>query len=256
MLDPADVETERGVILEEIAMHDDEPGDEVHDLFAEAIYGDHPLGRLISGTRGDHLAADPPADPRLLPRRYRAAAIVVAAAGNLDHAAVVRQVRAALRGTPLDASMPGAAPTRRVRRRRRRGCAPARVAVLRQGHRAGARRARRRRARPRDDERRFALGVLNNVARRRHVEPAVPGDPRAARAGVLGLLVRLAVRRRRPVRGVRRLRARQGRGGARPDPRRAGRRSPPTASPTPRWPAARAWPRGRTCSGWRTPARG
>ena len=50
VLEPADVETERGVILEEIAMHDDEPGDEVHDLFAEAVYGDHPLGRLISGT--------------------------------------------------------------------------------------------------------------------------------------------------------------------------------------------------------------
>src|SRR3954454_15043043 len=45
-----DVETERGVILEEIAMHDDEPGDEVHDVFTEAIFGDHPLGRLISGT--------------------------------------------------------------------------------------------------------------------------------------------------------------------------------------------------------------
>ena len=51
VLAPADVETERGVILEEIAMHDDEPSDEVHDLFAEAIYGtDTPLGRLISGT--------------------------------------------------------------------------------------------------------------------------------------------------------------------------------------------------------------
>src|SRR6266536_1842080 len=44
-----DVETERGVILEEIAMTDDEPGDEVHDLFADAVYGDHPLGRRIAG---------------------------------------------------------------------------------------------------------------------------------------------------------------------------------------------------------------
>lgn len=44
VLTAADVETERGVILEEIAMHDDEPGDEVHDLFARAVYGDHPLG--------------------------------------------------------------------------------------------------------------------------------------------------------------------------------------------------------------------
>src|SRR5262245_18442781 len=46
----ADVETERGVILEEIAMHEDEPGDDVHDLFVEAIYVDDPLGRLISGS--------------------------------------------------------------------------------------------------------------------------------------------------------------------------------------------------------------
>src|SRR3954471_2248834 len=52
LLAPADVETERGVILEEIAMHDDEPGDEVHDLFTEAVFGRHPLGRLISGTEG------------------------------------------------------------------------------------------------------------------------------------------------------------------------------------------------------------
>src|SRR5258705_9199262 len=50
VLAPSDVETERGVILEEIAMHDDEPGEEVHDLFTGATYGDHPLGRLISGT--------------------------------------------------------------------------------------------------------------------------------------------------------------------------------------------------------------
>src|SRR5581483_11544339 len=50
VLAPADVETERGVILEEIAMHDDEPDDEVHDLLAEAVYGTHPLGRLVSGT--------------------------------------------------------------------------------------------------------------------------------------------------------------------------------------------------------------
>src|SRR5215468_3735798 len=50
VLTGADVETERGVILEEIAMHDDEPAEEVHDLLTSAVYGDHPLGRLISGT--------------------------------------------------------------------------------------------------------------------------------------------------------------------------------------------------------------
>src|SRR5438477_4441064 len=50
VLAEADVETERGVILEEIAMNDDEPDDEVHDLFAAAVYGGHPLGRRISGS--------------------------------------------------------------------------------------------------------------------------------------------------------------------------------------------------------------
>src|ERR1041384_3406333 len=50
VLADADVETERGVILEEIAMHDDEPGDEVHDVFTEAVYGNPPLGRQISGS--------------------------------------------------------------------------------------------------------------------------------------------------------------------------------------------------------------
>ncbi|MGH8792156.1 MAG: M16 family metallopeptidase, partial [Stackebrandtia sp.] len=43
LLTPADVETERGVILEEIAMQRDEPGDDVHDVFAASLFGKHPL---------------------------------------------------------------------------------------------------------------------------------------------------------------------------------------------------------------------
>jgi predicted Zn-dependent peptidase len=49
-LDVADVESERGVILEELAMNDDDPGDVVHERFAEAVLGAHPLGRPIGGT--------------------------------------------------------------------------------------------------------------------------------------------------------------------------------------------------------------
>src|SRR3954465_8224285 len=45
-----DVESERGVILEEIAMHDDDPGDIVHDTFASALFGDGPLGRPVIGS--------------------------------------------------------------------------------------------------------------------------------------------------------------------------------------------------------------
>ncbi|MFD0787447.1 M16 family metallopeptidase, partial [Micromonospora azadirachtae] len=102
VLDAADVETERGVILEEIAMHDDEPGDEVHDLFARAVYGDHPLGRLISGTEETVTPMTRPQIQDFYRRHYTAPQIVIAAAGNLDHTAVVDLVRQALRGTPLD----------------------------------------------------------------------------------------------------------------------------------------------------------
>jgi len=48
LIRPEDVESERGVILEEIAMTDDDPGDIVHDEFALALFGDTPLGRPIA----------------------------------------------------------------------------------------------------------------------------------------------------------------------------------------------------------------
>ncbi|TAL21432.1 MAG: insulinase family protein, partial [Frankiales bacterium] len=50
LVTPDDVEVERGVILEEIAMHDDDPGDVVHDTFAAALWGDSPLGRNVIGS--------------------------------------------------------------------------------------------------------------------------------------------------------------------------------------------------------------
>src|SRR5687768_8446427 len=49
-LTEADVEAERDVILDEIAMHDDDPDDVVHNLFAQQAWGDTPLGRPIAGT--------------------------------------------------------------------------------------------------------------------------------------------------------------------------------------------------------------
>ena len=57
MLAPPDVEIERGVVLEEIAMRDDDPEDLLHDVFCAALFGDHPLGRPVLGSeesiRGD-----------------------------------------------------------------------------------------------------------------------------------------------------------------------------------------------------------
>jgi len=157
---PADVETERGVILEEIAMHEDEPGDEVHDIFTEAIFGTHPLGRLISGTEESITPMTRNQINGFYRRRYTAPHIVVAAAGNLDHAAVVRLVRKALAGTALD-SGPAEPAAPRAGSKRVPTQKPHTVVRNRdteQGHLVlggiGIGRV---------DERRFALGVLNNV---------------------------------------------------------------------------------------------
>nr|WP_255658783.1 pitrilysin family protein [Actinoplanes sp. L3-i22] len=160
ILAPVDVETERGVILEEIAMHEDEPGDEVHDVFAEAIYGDHPLGRLISGTPESVTPMTRNQINNFYRKRYTAPEIVVAAAGNLDHAAVVRLVRKALAGTPLDTG-PAEPATPRPGDKRVRTRKAHTVVVHRDTEQAhivlgsvGL---------SRYDERRFSMGVLNNV---------------------------------------------------------------------------------------------
>jgi predicted Zn-dependent peptidase len=81
----ADIDSEREVVLEEIAMYEDEPQDKVHDVLSEAIFGGHPLGRPVIG-RGEvisSLSVEKVAtyhDERYLPSN-----IVVAAAGNLEH---------------------------------------------------------------------------------------------------------------------------------------------------------------------------
>jgi predicted Zn-dependent peptidase len=160
LLEPADVETERAVILEEIAMHDDEPGDEVHDVFTEAIFGDHPLGRLISGTEETIAPMTRTQINGFYRRRYTAPRIVIAAAGNFDHATVVRLIRKALAGTPLDTAPAAPAGYRSAGSRVR--ILPAQTVVrtreTEQAHvvlgGAGI---------GRQDDRRFALGVLNNV---------------------------------------------------------------------------------------------
>ncbi|MFD8998984.1 M16 family metallopeptidase [Streptomyces abikoensis] len=95
LIDPADVDAERGVILEEIAMTEDDPGDCVHDLFAHTMLGDTPLGRPVLGTVDTINALTRDQISRFYKKHYDPTHLVVAAAGNVDHAKVVRQVRAA-----------------------------------------------------------------------------------------------------------------------------------------------------------------
>ena len=111
-----DVEAERGVILEEIAMHDDDPGDVVHDEFAAAMFGDTPLGRPVLGTIDTIEGISRTSINNFYRRRYRPESMVIAAAGHLDHDTVVRQVRAAFAHVLDDtAEVQAARPRRRPR---------------------------------------------------------------------------------------------------------------------------------------------
>lgn len=90
-----DIDAERGVVLEEIAMTEDDPGDQVHDLFATAMLGDSPLGRPVLGTVETINALTRDQVARFYRRHYDPTRLVVAAAGNIDHDTVVRQVHQA-----------------------------------------------------------------------------------------------------------------------------------------------------------------
>ena len=90
-----DVEAERSVILEEIAMVDDDPGELVHDAFAEAMFGDSDLGRPILGTAETIENIGRTAINRFYRSRYEPSRMVIAAAGSLNHDEVVRAVRRA-----------------------------------------------------------------------------------------------------------------------------------------------------------------
>jgi predicted Zn-dependent peptidase len=111
-----DVEGERGVILEEIAMHEDDPTDVVHDDFAAVMFGDTPLGRPVLGTIETISGISRRSINAFYRRTYRPESMVIAAAGNLDHDSVVRQVRAAFQSV-LDPSVEARA-ARTVRRPR------------------------------------------------------------------------------------------------------------------------------------------
>ncbi len=92
----AELDSEREVVLEEIAMYDDAPQELVHDLIADAVFGDHPLGRPVIGTSEVISSIPREAIARYHDTMYVPGNIVVAAAGNIDHDQVVELVSRAL----------------------------------------------------------------------------------------------------------------------------------------------------------------
>ena len=92
----ADVDAERKVVLEEIAMRDDDPSDLVHDLYAETYYGDTALGRPILGTIDSINNMSRNTVFNYYKKRYLPQDLVVAVAGNIKHKRVVAMVEEAL----------------------------------------------------------------------------------------------------------------------------------------------------------------
>ena len=170
-------------------MYEDDPQDLVFDVLGEAVFADHPLGRAIIGRA--EVVAGTAGRRRCAPSTTRATcpgAIVVAAAGSVDH----DELRRARRSAPGSS-----APAQRCRRRSRRPTPrSARVRFLTKdteqyhvclGSPGIAR----------DDDRRFALRVLDTHARRDVVVAPVPGGAREARPGLQRLQLPVAVTRAR-----------------------------------------------------------
>jgi predicted Zn-dependent peptidase len=159
LIAPKDVDAELNVVLEEIAMNEDDPTDTVHEAFTAKLFGDTPLGHPILGTTDSIKRITRDQIFEHYQARYTSEHLVVAAAGNLDHDTVVELVRQAF-GDVL-APRATAEP------------APARLAGDQRGSQAGVGTTLISRgieqanlvlgceALARTDDRRFALGVLN-----------------------------------------------------------------------------------------------
>jgi predicted Zn-dependent peptidase len=148
-----DIESERAVILEEIAMYEDDPQEKVFDVLGEAVFGDHPLGRAIIGRAA--VIAETPAEEIALfhALRYVPRNIVIAAAGSIDHEELVAlaadrvpDAAADTRRRPLDKP----APAESRRRFERKDTEQYHVCIGGPGV-------------SRHDDRRFALRVLDTI---------------------------------------------------------------------------------------------
>jgi predicted Zn-dependent peptidase len=148
-----ELETEREVVLEEIAMYEDDPQDRVFDQLGRAIFGSHPLGRPVIGKAEVVGAATREQLAAFHAERYHPGSIVIAAAGSLEHDALVEMARAVEIPPPPGAIGAGEPPPPEFERRvsfLEKDTEQYHVCLGGQGI-------------ARDDERRFALRVLEGV---------------------------------------------------------------------------------------------
>lgn len=154
----SDVDAERQVVLEELAMYEDDPANVAHQAFSSLIYGASPLARQVIGNTGSLQAMTQATVRRHYLKYYRPSYLVVTAAGAVEHRQLVRLIKKGTDGWGGASSSP--VPARALRGRARRiSCVPARIVTKRpteQAHVAlgmpGV---------GRTDERRWPLAVLD-----------------------------------------------------------------------------------------------
>jgi predicted Zn-dependent peptidase len=150
-----DMDSEREVILEEIAMYEDDPQEKVFDLLGEVTFGDDPLGRAIIG-RAEVISQTPAEQIAAFHReRYRPDNVVIAAAGAVDHDALVQLARERIgdlapNGATRAVHHPAVAPEGIRRRFERKDTEQYHVCLGSTGM-------------SRHDDRRFALRVLDTI---------------------------------------------------------------------------------------------
>jgi predicted Zn-dependent peptidase len=161
LIDPKEFENERTVILEELAMNDDDPQDVAHEAFAEAVLGEHALGRPIGGTNETITAVTRDAVWGHYQENYRPQDLVIAAAGGVEHANLIELVEKSLLEAGWDLNKSAQPVERRLLHPAKilrgaelkvikRPIAQSNVLIGMQGLVA-------------DDERRYAMGILNTV---------------------------------------------------------------------------------------------
>jgi predicted Zn-dependent peptidase len=161
LIDPVEFESERTVILEELAMNDDDPEDVAHETFFEAVLGDHALGRPIGGTPQTITDVSRESVWEHYKANYRPQDLVVAAAGGVDHNQLIELVEKSLSEAGWDLAAKNLPVGRRNTEQANisrshdlkvitRPTAQANILVGMQGLVA-------------DDPRRYAMGILNTV---------------------------------------------------------------------------------------------
>ena len=147
-----EIDSERQVVIEEINMNDDDPGDVAFENFSTAAFSDHPLEAPVLGTRDSIRGMTRDDIMGYWERRYGAESLVIAAVGNLEHNHIVAMVEERFGdwdGGAIDHTFQETEPSARVELTRR-DTEQAHILIGGKGLK-------------RDDERRFSYQVLNHI---------------------------------------------------------------------------------------------